>query len=157
MTNAIARVRAALLAYGHSDTIVTFPEGTRTSADAAAAIGCDVAQIAKSMIFRARGSDRPVLVIASGANRIDRIKASALTGDHLTRADPEWVLATTGFAVGGVSPVGHLTPPLVLMDQDLLPLDPVWAAAGSADSVFRTSTAELVRMTGAAPGDVAAA
>jgi prolyl-tRNA editing enzyme YbaK/EbsC (Cys-tRNA(Pro) deacylase) len=147
-------VRAALLAAGHPDTIESFPEGTRTSADAARAVGCDVAQIAKSIVFRAGG--RAAVVIASGANRVDRDKAAAALGVALRSADADWVRDRTGFAVGGVSPVGHAEPPLLLIDADLMALDPVWAAAGSPMHVFRTTPAELVRMTGAAIADIKA-
>lgn len=144
----VARVRAALLAAGHPDTIAVFPDGTRTSADAAAAVGCDVAQIAKSMILRAREHGRPVLVVTSGANRVDAARAGAALGVSLKRADADWVRTATGFAIGGVSPVGLLTPPDVLVDEDLLALDPIWAAAGSPMHVFRTDAAALLRMTG---------
>ncbi len=143
----IERVRAALRAAGHPDTITAFPSGTRTAADAAAAVGCTVAQIAKSIVFRAGG--RAAVIITSGANRVDASRAAAALGVRLARADAEWVRETTGFAIGGVSPVGHLMPPLLLLDEDLLALDPVWAAAGSPNHVFRTSTAELRRLTGA--------
>ena len=146
-----ARVRAALLVVGHPDTILAFPDGTRTSEDAAVAVGCTVAQIAKSMIFRPRGADagRPVLVLTSGANRVDASRVAAALGFPVKRADADWVRDVTGFAIGGVSPVGLLTKPIVLLDEDLLALDPVWAAAGSPHHVFRTTPAELVRMTGA--------
>ena len=144
----VERVRAALLAAGHPDTITAFPEGTRTAADAAAAVGCDVAQIAKSIVFKAGG--RAAVIITSGANRVDTARAEAALGCKLSRADADWVRLTTGFAVGGVAPVGHLAPPLILLDEDLLALDPVWAAAGSPSHVFRTSAEELRRMTGAA-------
>ena len=148
----VERVRDALLAMGHDDTITAFPAGTRTAADAAAAVGCDVAQIAKSIVFRA--GNRAAVIITSGANRVDPAKAGAVLGQKLTRADADWVREVTGFAVGGVAPVGHLSPPLLLLDQDLLALDPVWAAAGSPMHVFRTTTAELRRMTGATIADV---
>jgi prolyl-tRNA editing enzyme YbaK/EbsC (Cys-tRNA(Pro) deacylase) len=146
-----ARVRAALLAAGHADTIMAFPDGTRTSEDAAAAVGCSVAQIAKSMIFRPRGPEcgRPVLVLTSGANRVDASRVAAALGFAVKRAEADWVRDVTGFAIGGVSPVGLLTTPIVLLDEDLLPLDPVWAAAGSPHHVFRTTPGELLRMTGA--------
>jgi prolyl-tRNA editing enzyme YbaK/EbsC (Cys-tRNA(Pro) deacylase) len=143
----VARVRAALLAAGHPDTITQFPTGTRTAADAAAAVGCDVAQIAKSIVFRC--GMRAAVVITSGANRVDQAKAEAALGVKLGPADGNWVRQTTGFAIGGVAPVGHLTPPMVLLDEDLLALHPVWAAAGSPSHVFRTTAAELVRITGA--------
>lgn len=145
--SSLDRVRAALLAAGHPDTITAFPAGTRTAADAAAAIGCTVAQIAKSIVFRAGG--RAAVVIASGANRVDQAKAEAVLGTRLGRADADWVRLNTGFAVGGVSPVGHISPPLLLLDQDLMDLDPIWAAAGSPSHVFRTTPADLLRITGA--------
>ena len=131
----VERVRAALLAAGHPDTITQFPTGTRTAADAAAAVGCTVAQIAKSIVFRC--GMRAAVVITSGANRVDQAKAEAALGVKLGRADADWVRQATGFAIGGVAPVGHLTPPMVLMDEDLLALDPIWAAAGSPSHVFR--------------------
>ncbi len=147
--SAIARVRAALQAAGHPDTITEFPAGTRTAADAAAAVGCAVAQIAKSIVFRAGGT-RAAIVVTSGANRVDPAKAAAALGVALARADADWVRTATGFAVGGVAPVGHISPPLLLLDEDLLVLDPIWAAAGSPRHVFRTTAAELRRLTGAA-------
>src|SRR3974390_843487 len=141
----VQRERAALATAGHPDSIIAFPAGTRTAADAAAAVGCDVAQIAKSIVFRA--GERAAVVITSGANRVDTARAEAVLGVKLGRADPDWVRVTTGFAVGGVAPVGHLAPPLMLLDEDLLALDPIWAAAGSPSHVFRTSAGELLRMT----------
>lgn len=145
-------MRASLLAAGHADTIQAFPEGTRTAADAAAAVGCDVAQIAKSIVFRAGG--RAAVIVTSGANRVDMAKASSALGVPLKRADADWVRAATGFAVGGVAPIGHLTPPLVLLDRDLLTLNPIWAAAGSPQHVFRTTAQALLAMTGASSADV---
>src|SRR3954452_3537238 len=150
----VERVRQALLAAGHPDTITAFPAGTRTAADAAAAVGCEVAQIAKSIVFRA--GERAAVIITSGANRVDPAKAAAALGRTLARADADWVRLTTGFAVGGVAPVGHVSPPLILLDQDLLALDPVWAAAGSPSHVFRTTAEALRRITGAAVADVRA-
>lgn len=141
------------MACGHEDTIASFPEGTRTSAEAAAAIGCSVAQIAKSIVFRAQ-EDRVALVITSGANRVEISKAASLLGIGLKRADAEWVRQKTGFAIGGVAPLGHLTPPLLVLDSDLLALRPIWAAAGSPNHVFRTQAEFLVRITGATVGDV---
>jgi prolyl-tRNA editing enzyme YbaK/EbsC (Cys-tRNA(Pro) deacylase) len=143
----VERVRAALRSAGHPDTITQFPSGTRTAADAAAAVGCTIAQIAKSIVFRC--GMRAAVVITSGANRVDQSRAEQALGAKLGRADADWVRQTTGFAIGGVAPVGHMSPPLLLLDQDLMTLDPIWAAAGSPSHVFRTSAAELVRITGA--------
>jgi prolyl-tRNA editing enzyme YbaK/EbsC (Cys-tRNA(Pro) deacylase) len=142
----VERVRAALLAAGHADSIEAFPEGTRSAAEAAAAVGCAVAQIAKSIIFKAGAT--PVLVIASGANRVDMAKVAAATGLVVKRADGGWVRDVTGFAIGGVAPLGHLTPPLVLVDEDLFALDKVWAAAGSPMHVFATTPDSLLRLAG---------
>lgn len=150
--NSVERVRAALLAAGHDDTIAEFPDGTRTAADAAAAVGCTVAQIAKSIVLRA--DERVVLVIASGVNRVDMAKVACLLGSSVKNADARWVRDTTGFAIGGVAPVGHLAPPRVLIDEDLMALDPVWAAAGSPKHAFRTTAAEIVRLTGGQVADV---
>lgn len=145
--SSVERVRRALLAAGHADTIRAFPEGTRTSAEAAAAVGCVVAQIAKSMVFRAGA--RPVLVIASGANRVDLARVAAAVGQPVKRADGGWIRHATGFAIGGVAPVGHLTPPaVVLLDEDLGAFERVWAAAGSPMHVFETTPAELLRISG---------
>lgn len=148
----VARVRAALARVGHPDTITRFPVGTRSAAEAAAAVGCTVAEIAKSIVFRS--GERPVLVIASGVNRVDPAKVAARLGREIARADADFVRAATGFAIGGVAPLGHLTPPLVLVDEALLALDPIWAAAGSAAHVFRTSAAELVRISGGVVADI---
>jgi prolyl-tRNA editing enzyme YbaK/EbsC (Cys-tRNA(Pro) deacylase) len=148
----VERVRAALLAAGHADSIASFPEGTRSAAEAAAAVGCDVAQIAKSIVFRA--GERPVLVVASGANRVDMRKVAAATGLAVKRADGSWVRDVTGFAIGGVAPVGHVSPPVVLVDEDLFRLERVWAAAGSPMHVFETTPAELLRLSQGSRADV---
>jgi len=148
----VERVRVALLGASHPDTITQFPAGTRTAADAAAAVGCSVAQIAKSIVFRC--GMRAAVVITSGANRVDQVKAEAALGAKLARADADWVRQVTGFAIGGVAPVGHLSPPMLLLDEDLMALDPIWAAAGSPSHVFQTTAVELVRMTGAAVASV---
>ena len=108
-------------------------------------MGCAVAQIAKSIVFRA--GDRPVLVIASGANRVDPAKVEAATGLRVEPAKGRWVREVTGFAIGGVSPVGHLTPPLVLLDDDLFRLPRLWAAAGSPSHVFETEAGALLRLS----------
>jgi prolyl-tRNA editing enzyme YbaK/EbsC (Cys-tRNA(Pro) deacylase) len=152
MADSVERVRAALNALGHADTIMMFPEGTRTAQDAANAVGCTVAQIAKSIVLRA--GERVVLVIASGANRVDVAKISAALGQPAKAADGRWVRDATGFAIGGVSPVGHEPAPRIFIDADLMALDPIWAAAGSPRHVFRTTPAELVRMTGGNVVDV---
>ena len=138
----VARVRETLARLGLEAEIREFDASTRTSADAAAAIGCTVAQIAKSVIFRARNANQPVLVIASGVNRVDEKKVEAAIGDKIGRADADFVRATTGFAIGGVAPVGHTGPARVFIDADLDQYDEIWAAAGSPNAVFRLTPAD---------------
>jgi prolyl-tRNA editing enzyme YbaK/EbsC (Cys-tRNA(Pro) deacylase) len=145
------KVQAVL---GPEFQVLEFETSTRTSEDAAAAVGGTVPEIAKSLIFRA-ADGRPVLVIASGANRVDEKKVRALLGQKIERADAEFVRAATGYAIGGVPPVGHATPPTVLIDCDLLRFTAVWAAGGTPNAVFRIAPADLVRITQARVADVA--
>ena len=123
------------------DGVREFPAGTRTAADAAAAIGCEVGAICKSLVFRV--GDEPLLVIASGANRVDEQRFDAV------KADASFVREHTGYAIGGVPPYGHARPLRTILDEDLLGYDTVWAAAGSPTSVFPIAPDELVRRTGA--------
>lgn len=148
----VERVRAALRAGGHSGEVLEFAASTKTAADAAAAAGCTVPQIAKSIVLRA--GDRAVLVVASGANRVDPGKVSALIGRKVDRADGGWVRDVTGFAIGGVAPLAHRSPPIVLVDLDLAALDPIYAAAGSPNSVFRTTYDQLLSLSGGTPADI---
>ena len=148
------RVQAALAELGFAFDVREFPESTRTSAEAAAAIGCAVGQIAKSLVFRARQSGRPVLVIASGANRVDENKIGRLIGEKIGRADAAFVREKTGFAIGGVPPLGHAEPPLALIDEDLLEFSEVWAAAGTPNAVFRLAPGDLAAMTAGRTADV---
>ena len=153
---AVERVAAALAARGADLEVRTFPESTRTAAEAAAAIGCTVAQIAKSLLFRAAESGRPVLIVASGANRVDTAKIAAALGEPIARADPDFVRAKTGFAIGGVPPLGHREPPVVFLDEDLLAEEEIWAAAGTPNAVFRLAPDQLAPLTGGQVMDVKA-
>lgn len=144
------RVQAIL---GDDFQVLEFDESTRTAADAAAAIGCTVGQIAKSLIFRATESARPVLAIASGSVRVDERRLSSLLGEDIGRADAEFVREHTGFAIGGVPPVGHRSPPIIYIDETLLGFETIWAAGGTPNAVFRLRPDDLVRLTG---GQVAA-
>jgi prolyl-tRNA editing enzyme YbaK/EbsC (Cys-tRNA(Pro) deacylase) len=145
------KVQAAL---GDGFQVVEFDASTRTSEDAAAAIGCTVAEIAKSLVFKA-ASGRPVLVIASGTNRVDGKKVRTLIGEKIARADADFVREATGYAIGGVPPLAHATAPVVLIDGDLEAFETIWAAAGTPNSVFRLTPADLVRLTGGQVADVA--
>jgi prolyl-tRNA editing enzyme YbaK/EbsC (Cys-tRNA(Pro) deacylase) len=128
--------------------VLEFEASTRTAADAAAAIGCEVAQIAKSLIFRGANSSRAILIVASGVDRVDEKKATLAVGEPITRADADFVREATGFAIGGVPPVGHKTKPVVLIEESLMQLDEIWAAAGTPNAVFRLTPADLVELTG---------
>ena len=149
----IARVQDALRAAGLSNEVRELPDSTRSSAEAAAALGCSVAQIAKSVVFRS-GSGRPVLVVASGANRVDERKVEALLGDRLLRADADYVRERTGFAIGGVAPIAHATPPHVFLDEELFAFDRVYAAAGTPFAIFALTPAELEALTGGRRADL---
>ncbi len=148
------RVQTALAERGFAFDVRAFPESTRTSAEAAAAIGCAVGQIAKSLVFRSYQTGRAVLVIASGANRVDEKKIGRLIGEKIGRADAAFVREKTGFAIGGVPPVGHAEPPITLVDQDLLGFSEIWAAAGTPNAVFRLTPGDLTAMTGGRTADV---
>ncbi len=148
------RVQEALAAQGFAFEVREFPDSTRTSAEAAAAIGCSVAQIAKSLVFRGAESGNAVLIIASGANRVDPAKAEALLGEAIKRADADFVREATGFAIGGVPPLGHDRPLVTLIDEDLLAFEEVWSAAGTPNAVFRLSPIDLGDLTGGRIGDL---
>jgi prolyl-tRNA editing enzyme YbaK/EbsC (Cys-tRNA(Pro) deacylase) len=144
----VARVVAAAAAAGLAIQVQRFPEGTRTAADAARAVGCDVAQIVKSLVFMADGD--PVLALLSGADRLDPARLAAATGATVVRrADGDEARAATGFAIGGVPPIGHAASLTILIDERLLSHDVVWAAAGLPDAVFSVSPVALQAATGA--------
>jgi prolyl-tRNA editing enzyme YbaK/EbsC (Cys-tRNA(Pro) deacylase) len=148
VSGAIDRFTTAARAVQLQPEVRRFPEGTKTAADAARAIGCEVAQIVKSLVFTADGA--PFLALTSGANRADTDRIATLAGAaEVRRATPEEARAATGFAVGGTPPFGHPRHLRTLCDEDLLAYEVVWAAAGTPDSVFPLSPAELLRCTGA--------
>ncbi|HEX3176322.1 MAG TPA: YbaK/EbsC family protein [Methylomirabilota bacterium] len=142
------RVHEALVAHGLATTIVYLERAARTSAEAAAAVGCRVDQIAKSLVFRLSGTGTPLLVIASGANRVDEARVGALVGESLGKADAEFVRAHTGFAIGGVAPLAHPAPLPTLIDEHLTRWDRIWAAAGHPHTVFPLTPQELISITG---------
>jgi prolyl-tRNA editing enzyme YbaK/EbsC (Cys-tRNA(Pro) deacylase) len=140
---------------GADFSVVEFDESTRTAAEAATAIGCAVAQIAKSIIFKAANSQRAVLVVTSGTNRVDEKKVAALIGEKLERADADFVRAQTGFAIGGVPPLQADRPLVVLLDRDLGQYPEIWAAGGTPNAVFRLRWSDLQRITDGQVADVA--
>jgi prolyl-tRNA editing enzyme YbaK/EbsC (Cys-tRNA(Pro) deacylase) len=164
LPEAVQRVATVLLENGHADMPVMLASAARTAQRAADALGVQLGQIAKSIIFRRSAVTGPadddvaVLVITAGDRRVDEAKVQALActpGTRLGRADAEFVKSRTGFAIGGVSPLAHATPPVTLIDQSLLRFDVIWAAAGHPHSVFRLQPQDLLRFTGAPLADVA--
>jgi prolyl-tRNA editing enzyme YbaK/EbsC (Cys-tRNA(Pro) deacylase) len=147
------RVAALLVERGHAHAPVFLEVAARTAQEAADALGVAVGQIAKSVVFRRRADDVAVLVVTSGDRRVDENKVAALVG-AIGRADADFVKSKTGFAIGGVSPLGHATTPVLLIDRELFRFDEVWAAAGHPRGVFVTSPEQLVRLTGGAVQDV---
>lgn len=144
------RVAAALAAAGHPHAPQLLDDAARTAQQAADALGVAVGQIAKSIIFRRLADDAAVLVITSGDRRVDEHKVAALVG-KLGRADADFVKARTGFSIGGVAPVGHATPPVVLIDRELFRFDEIWAAAGHPHAVFRLRPQDLQALIPDAP------
>ncbi len=139
---------------GHDGPVIMLPETGKTSAEAAAGLGCSVAQIAKSIVFRRVADDDPVMVIASGAHRVDEKKVETLIG-AIRKADAKFVKERIGYAIGGVCPIGHPEPVHILIDEDLMRLEILWAAAGHPHAVFRLTPRQLLAMTGAVTADVA--
>lgn len=148
------RVAELLEALGHPHPVVLLPQSGKTSAQAAAALGCQVAEIAKSIVFRRLADDAPVMVIASGSNRVDERKVAHLVGP-IGKADAGFVKERVGYSIGGVSPIGHIAQTVMLVDQDLLQFDSLWAAAGHPHAVFELTPRQLLAMTGAGVADVA--
>jgi prolyl-tRNA editing enzyme YbaK/EbsC (Cys-tRNA(Pro) deacylase) len=150
-----SKVAAALREHGVSGEVQELPEPAPTAATAAAQLGCEVGAIANSLVFSADGA--PLLVLTSGAHRVDTTKVATLVGAaRVKRADPDFVRQATGQTIGGVAPVGHPQPLRTLVDRWLAGHEVVWAAAGHPHTVFPTSFAELVRITSGTPADVGA-
>jgi prolyl-tRNA editing enzyme YbaK/EbsC (Cys-tRNA(Pro) deacylase) len=148
LSSSARRVQDVLSALGFSLQVVELPASTRTAIEAAQAVGCDVGQIVKSLVFKGEHSNRPILILVSGANRVDTVKVALSTGEPLGKADADFVRRHTGFAIGGVPPVGHVEAIDTYIDQDLLQYDAIWAAAGTPNAVFRLRPADLPAMTG---------
>ena len=151
--DAVRRVAAVLRERGHAEAPVLLDDAARTAQQAADALGVQLGQIAKSIVFRHVASERAVLVVCAGDRRVDAARVAAQLG-AVGRADAAFVRAATGFAIGGVSPLGHATPPLALIDASLWRFDRIWAAAGHPHAVFALAPADLPRWLGVAPSDV---
>ncbi len=147
LSGSAQKVQEALKNLGFTLDVVELPNSTRTAVEAAQAVGCQVGQIVKSLVFKAKRSQRPILVVASGSNRVNEKAIEVLIGEPLGKADADFVRQRTGFVIGGVPPVGHVEPLQTFIDQDLLGYAEIWAAAGNPNAVFRLTPEDLIRMT----------
>lgn len=152
----VERVTHALRSAGIHSDIVELPGAAKTAKAAAEFLGCEVAQIANSLIFRGATSDAAILVMSSGARRVDTERLARVVGEPIAKADAEFVRAATGFAIGGVAPVGHTGAPRTFVERSLAAHPEIWASAGHPNTVFRLTYAELVRITGGVEVDLAA-
>ncbi len=146
---AIAKVRGAAMAAGLEVRIAIMPDSTRTAEEAATACGCDVGQIVKSLVFRGKASGRPILLLVSGRNRVDTAKVAAVIGEALDRPDANFVRAATGYAIGGIPPIGHDAPMAAYLDTDLLAYPQVFAAAGTPNAIMAVSPDALSKAAAA--------
>jgi prolyl-tRNA editing enzyme YbaK/EbsC (Cys-tRNA(Pro) deacylase) len=142
------KVQEALHSLGYTFKVVEFAESTRTAQEAAERVGCTLGQIVKSMIFKGQATGKPILVLTSGSNRVDEKLISKYAGEQIIRADAEFVRAATGYAIGGVPPIGHLQKMGTYLDEDLLQYATIWAAAGTPSTVFELTPETLQKMTG---------
>ncbi len=144
------KIQDLLKSLGYSYTVIEHAESTRTAQEAADRAGCELGQIVKSLIFRGKTSGKPILVLTSGANRVDEGLISEYAGEPIGRADADFVRTVTGFAIGGVPPLGHVQHMETYLDQDFLQYQTIWAAAGTPKAIFELTPADLQRMTQAA-------
>ena len=148
LTKSAQSVQSALDSKGLKCTVLELPASTRTAVDAATAIGCDVSQIVKSLIFKTKETNKPVLVLASGPHRVNEKSVEAALGESITKADADFTREVTGFAIGGIPPIGHHRKiDLIFIDEDLLKFESVWAAAGTPNAVFNFQGKDLLSMT----------
>ena len=148
LPTSVQKVQDTLKSLGFSGEVVIFPDSTRTAVEAAQAVGCEVGQIVKSLVFKGKYSHTPVLVVASGSNRVNEKRLAELFGEPIEKADANFVRQHTGYAVGGVPPVGHVEKLATFIDEDLMRYTGIWAAAGSPFAVFQLTPADLQRFTG---------
>jgi prolyl-tRNA editing enzyme YbaK/EbsC (Cys-tRNA(Pro) deacylase) len=141
------KVQDILSRFGPDFVVIEFEESTRTAQEAADRVGCQLGQIVKSLIFKGQTSGKGILILVSGTNRVDESKIGQLIGEPIGRADPDFVRAVTGFAIGGIPPLGHSQPLVTFLDEDLMQYPTVWAAAGTHNAVFKLSPTDLAKMT----------
>lgn len=141
------RIQDQIKSLGYDYQVIEHAESTRTAQEAADRAGCELGQIVKSLIFKGKESGKPILVLTSGANRVDEKRISEYAGEHIGRADADFVRSVTGFAIGGVPPFGHLQKMETYIDEDFLQYERIWAAAGTPNAIFELKTEDLSKMT----------
>jgi prolyl-tRNA editing enzyme YbaK/EbsC (Cys-tRNA(Pro) deacylase) len=141
------KIQNLLNSLGYDYTVIEHAESTRTAQEAADRAGCELGQIVKSLIFRGKTSGKPILVLTSGANRVDEKRISGYAGETISRADADFVRTVTGFAIGGVPPIGHAEKMETYLDEDFLSYQTIWAAAGTPNAIFELKTEDLQKMT----------
>ena len=142
------KIQDQLNSLGYDYTVIEHAESTRTAQEAADRASCELGQIVKSLIFKGKESGKPILVLTSGANRVDEKRISEYAGEPIGRADADFVRAVTGFAIGGVPPIGHPQNMETYLDEDFLQYETIWAAAGTPKAIFELKTSDLQKMTG---------
>lgn len=148
LSSSAQKVQNTLNRLGYNYEVIEFSESTRTAKEAAERVGCEVGQIVKSLVFQGKSSGKSILILTSGANQVDLKRVRAYTEEKISRADPDFVCERSGFAIGGIPPLGHLNPIETYIDEDLLQHKKVWAAAGTPNSVFEMDANQLKKMTG---------
>ena len=147
LSSSAQKIQDLLNSLGYNYIVIEQAESTRTAQEAADRAGCELGQIVKSLIFKGKESGKPILVLTSGANRVDEKRISGYAGEHISRADADFVRAVTGFAIGGVPPVGHVQKMETYLDEDFLQYQTIWAAAGTPNAIFELKTEDLQKMT----------
>jgi Cys-tRNA(Pro) deacylase len=142
------KIQDLIISLGYNYTVIEHAESTRTAQEAADRAGCELGQIVKSLIFKGKESGKPILVLTSGANRVDEKRISEYAREHIGRADADFVRSVTGYAIGGVPPVGHAQKMETYLDEDFLSYQTIWAAAGTPNAIFELKTEDLQKMTG---------
>jgi Cys-tRNA(Pro) deacylase len=143
------KIQDQLNSLGYDYTVIEHTESTRTAQEAADRAGCELGQIVKSLIFKGKDTGKPILVLTSGANRVDEKRINEYAGEAITRADADFARAVTGFAIGGIPPLGHIQKIETYLDEDFLQYETIWAAAGTPNAIFELKTADLQKMTDA--------
>lgn len=148
LSSSAQKVQDAIKNLGYDYEVIEFEDSTRTALEAAERVGCEVGQIVKSLVFQGKNSGEPILILTSGANRVDVKRIKAHAAENIRRADPAFVHERSGYAIGGIPPLGHLNPLKTYIDEDLLQYEKIWAAAGTPNAVFEMDADELPKMTG---------